>query len=195
MRFNALRAAVSAICFCAVLDASMALCDESRLPDQPEDYAAIVRPQLPPGWHCTYDFRTLVISHDDQVTFLNTIGLPSAERNDEFFKKHGVQGPYLIVMKFVSRLSAADQRALADRRRQAVEEARTGREREKYTGSDVYERHFVPEYFNHRFSIDLHTSDRWPLKLVAPADVVKQRDAIMKLLQANLQKYPTARRK
>ena len=83
---------------------------------------------------------------------------------------------------------------LADRRRQAVDEARTGREHEKYTGSDVYERHFVPEYFNHRFSIDLQASDSWPLKLVAPADAVKQRDAILKLLHANLQKYPATRR-
>jgi hypothetical protein len=30
------------------------------------------------------------------------------------------------------------------------------------------------------------------LKLVAPTDVVKERDAILKLLQANLKKYPAA---
>jgi hypothetical protein len=94
-------------------------------------------------------------------------------------------------MKFVSRLNEADQRALVDRRRQAVDEARKGRERTKDTGSDVYDRYFVPEYFNHRFSIDLQTSDSWPLELVAPADVVKQRDSILKLLHANLHKYPT----
>jgi hypothetical protein len=192
MIFNrfALSRTVSAICFCAVLEASVTLGDESRLPDQPKDYAAIIRPQLPPGWHCTYDFRTVVISYDEQVTYLNTLGLPFGEHNDEFFKKNGFQGPYLIVMKFISRLNEADQRALVDRRRQAVDEARTGREREKYTGSDVYERHFVPQYFNNRFSIDLQTSDFWPLKLVAPADAVKHRDTILKLLEANLQKYP-----
>jgi hypothetical protein len=160
------------------------------LPDQPKDYATIIRPQLPPGWHCTYDFSTLVISHDEDVTHLNILGLPIGERNEEFFKKHGVKGPYLLVMKFVSRLNEADQRALADRRRQAVEESRKGRDDEKYTGADVYYQHFVPEYFNHRFSIDLQTSDSWPLQLVAPAEVVKQRDAILKLLHSNLQKYP-----
>lgn len=194
MRFSqfALSGVVSAICFFAVLEARAALGDEPRLPDQPPDYAAIVRPKLPAGWHCTYDFRTLVISHDDDVTYLNTLGLPAGEHNDEFFKEYGIQGPYLIVMKFVSRLNEADQRALADRRRQAMDEARTGRDREKYTESDVYERHFVPEYFNHRFSIDLQMSDSWPLKMVAPADVVKQRDAILELLQANLKKYPAA---
>ena len=82
------------------------------MPDQPIDYATIVRPQLPPGWRCTYDFSRLVISYDEQVTYLNKLGLPFGEHNDEFFKKHGVQGPYLIVMKFVSRLNEADQRAL-----------------------------------------------------------------------------------
>jgi hypothetical protein len=179
-----------AICLCIVLQASAGYGDESSLPDQPQDYAAIIRPQLPLGWRCTYDFRTLVISYDEQATFLNTLGLPFGEHTDEFYKKYGFHGSYLIVMKFVSRLSEEDQRALANRRRQAVDEARIGREREKYTGSDVYERHFVPEYFNNRFSIDLQTSDFWPLKLVAPADAVKQRDAILKLLQANLQKYP-----
>ncbi len=56
---------------------------------------------------------------------------------------------------------------------------------------DVYEQHFVPEYFNGRFSVDLHTSDSWPLKIVSPTDFMKQRDAIMKLLLINLQKYPT----
>jgi hypothetical protein len=195
MTFNhlALSGAVSAICIWAVLETGMAPGDESRLPVQPKDYAAMIRPELPAGWHCTYDFQTLIISHDEEVTFLNTLALPSGERNDEFFKEYGVQGPYLIVMKFVSRLDEADQRALADRRRQAVDEARKGREREKYTGRDVYERHFVPEYYNHRFSIELHKSDSWPLKLVAPADVVKQRDAILTLLQAKLQKYPDAR--
>ncbi len=107
----AIRGAVLAICICAAFAASTAHCDEPRLPDQPKDYAAIVRPQLPPGWHCSYDFSTLVISHDVQVTYLNTIGLPSGEHNDEYFKEYGFQGPYLIVMKFVSRLSEADQRA------------------------------------------------------------------------------------
>jgi hypothetical protein len=174
--------------------ANVALGEESRLPDQPKDYAAVVSPQLPPGWRCTYDFRTLVISCDEPATYLNKLGLPDGDRNDEFFKKHGFQGPYLIVLKFVARLSEADQRTLADRREKEVDDARKGREREKYTGGDVYERHFVPEYFNHRFSIDLQTSDFWPLEVVAPANVVKQRDAILKLLQANLQKYPTARR-
>jgi len=145
---------------------------------------------LPPGWHCSYDFQTLVISFDEQVTFLNKLGLPAVDRNEKFFREFGVQGPYLIVMKFVSRLSEADQGALVDRRKQAVGEARRGREREKYTGGDVYERYFVPEYFNGGFSIDLQTSDAWPLELVAPAAVVNQRDAILKLLHANLQKYP-----
>jgi hypothetical protein len=93
-------------------------------------------------------------------------------------------------------LSEADQRALANRRRQAVDEAldaaREAR-KQKYTGDDVYERHFVPEYFNDRFSIDLKKSDSGPLKLVAPAEVVKQRDAIHTLLRANLREYPALR--
>jgi hypothetical protein len=187
------RGAVLAICICAAFTASTAHCDEPRLPDQPKDYAAIVRPQLPPGWHCSYDFSTLVISHDEQVTYLNKIGLPNGKHNDEFFKENGFQGPYLIVMKFVSRLSEADQRALVDRRKQAVDEAGKGRKHEKYTGMDVYQQHFVPEYFNARFSIDLQTSDSWPLEIVSPADFMKQRDAIMKLLLINLRKYPTRR--
>jgi len=188
--YSATRVAASAIFFCAALTARPAFGDDSQSPNQPKDYAAIVRPQLPPGWHCAHDFRTLVISHDAQVTYLNKLGLPVGDRNDEFFKRHGFQGPYLIIMKFVSRLSEADQRARVDRRQQAVDEARRGREQEKYTGGDVYEQHFVPEYFNDGFSVDLQTSDTWPLELVAPSDVVKQRDAILKLLHANLQKYP-----
>jgi hypothetical protein len=177
------------ICICAVLSANGALDEEPQLPDQPKDYAALLRPQLPPGWHCTYDFKTLVISHDEPVTYLNMLGLPAAPGGVDL-KRFGIQGPYLITLKFISRLSDADQRALADRRRQAVDEARKGREHEKYTGADVYERHFVPEYFNRRFSVDLRTSDLSPLKLVAPAEVVKQRDDILRLLRANLQKYP-----
>jgi hypothetical protein len=137
-----LRAAVSVICCCAALGASAAFSEDPHLPDMPKNYAAIVRPKLPSGWHCTYDFQTLVISHDDEVTFLNTLGLPSTKRDEKMFKEFGFQGPYLIVIKFVSRLSEAEQRALADHRRQAVKEAVKGREREKYTGKDVYERHF-----------------------------------------------------
>jgi hypothetical protein len=190
---SAFRRALLAIFICAALVAGTAHCEEPPLPDQPKDYAAIVRPQLPPGWHCSYDFSTLVIAHDEQVTYLNKIGLPGGKRNDAFFKEYGVGAPYLIVMKFVSRLSEADQRALVDRRNQAVDDARKGREHEKYTGADVYEQHFVPKYFNDRFSIDVQMSDSWPLELVSPADVVKQRDAILKLLQANLRKYPVRR--
>jgi hypothetical protein len=194
MTFNyfAFKLALSAISLCAVLEVRAAFSDESRLPHRPKDFAAMVRRQLPVGWHCTYDFRTVVISHDEQVTYLNMLGLPGNEHNDEFYKEYGVQGPYLIVMKFVLRLSEAEQRALSDSRRQAVDKARIGRKpEEKYTGSDVYERHFVPEYFNDGFSIDMQTSDSWPLRLVAPADVVEQRDAILKLLQAKLKRYPT----
>ena len=165
--------------------------DERQLPDQPVDYARLIRPQLPPGWNCTYDFRTLVISYENDVTFLSDLSLPGDERNEAFFKKYGQQGPYLIVLTFISRLTDIDQRELVERRQQAVKQARKGREHEKYTASDIYERHFVPEYFNERFSIDLRKSDFWPLDLVAPAEAVSQRDRIMKLLQANLHKYPT----
>jgi len=168
----------------------MTLGDDRQLPDEPKDYAQMIRPQLPPGWRCTYDFRTLVISYDQEVTFLNGLGLPSGERNDAFFREHGVQGPYLVIMKFVSRLTEPDQRALADGRRQAMKQARKGREHEKHTGGDVYSQHFVPEYSNHRFSIDLQTSDSGPLELVAPANVVGQRDEVVQLLQTNLRKYP-----
>lgn len=164
--------------------------DNRQLPESPIDYARVMRPQLPPGWRCTYDDRTLVISHEDDVTFLNQLGLPDCERNEEFVNRYGVKSPYLIVMTFVSRLSETDQRALVDRRRKAVEQARKGREHEKYTGADVYSQHLVPEYFNRRFSIDLRTSDYWPLELVAPAEVVNQRDTILRLLKANVRKYP-----
>lgn len=184
------RVVIWAFCFCAIFEPDLSIGDEPILSGVPKDYAQILLPQLPPGWRCTYDFRTVVISYDEQVTFLNRLGKPPVERDDAFFKKFGVQGPYLIVMKFVSRLSEPDQRALADRRRQAVDAARKGREREKYTGGDVYSQHFVPKYFNDRFSIDLQASDSWPLELVAPADVVKQRDAIIKLLHANMHAYP-----
>lgn len=189
-----LRGILLAICFSAIAKVDVTLGAEppllDQLPDQAKDYANVLRPQLPPGWRCTYDFRTLVISDDEQVTFLNRIGLPPGKRDDAYLEEFGVKGPYLIVLKFVPRLSEADQRALADRRRQAVEAARKAHAGEKYSGEDDYSQHFVPEWFNYRFSIDLQTSEVGPLTLEAPGDVVKQRDAIERLVHANLRAYP-----
>ena len=184
------RVIILAICFCAVFKPDASISDEPQLPGVPKDYAQILLPQLPPGWRCSYDFRTLVISHDEHVSFFSRLGVRTLESNDAKNERFGVHAPYLIVMKFVSRLSEPDQLALVERRRQAVNAARKGREREKYTGADVYSQHFVPKYFNDRFSIDLQTSDSWPLELIEPKAVVKQRDAILKLLHANLHAYP-----
>ena len=168
--------------------------DESKLPVLPEEYAALINQKLPKGWICTYDTQTVVIIHAEPVTLLNTLSLPGGERNEQFYQEYGRKMPYLIVMKFVARFSDQEQQELAARRQQALD-ADIKKEREKgrgkYTGKDVYSQFFVPEYNNIRFSIDLQTSETWPLKIVSPANAVTESDEILKLLHANLKKYPT----
>lgn len=156
----------------------------------PMKYAEIVRQKLPAGWRCTYDFQSVVIMHEEPVTLLNTLSLPGSERNEAFFRTHGIQSSYLFVMKFVPRLSHEEQNALFEGRKNAVNEARAGRERLKPIGDDIYGKWFVPEYYNQRFSIDLHRTDSWPLQVVAPAGVVQERNDIFALLESLMDKYP-----
>lgn len=172
------------------LNSVLAPAAEPQHPDQPKDYAAIVGPKLPPGWRCTHDFSTLIIAHDEPVTLLNRLGLPGHLKGEALFKEFGIQSSFLFVMKFVPRLSHEEQKALFDARKKATHDSVIASGGGKNTGGHAYRKWFVPAYYNHRFSINLDTTDSWPLELVSPADVVQERKAILDLLESLMEKYP-----
>ncbi|MBN2308851.1 MAG: hypothetical protein JXR94_07780 [Candidatus Hydrogenedentes bacterium] len=185
----------------AILCAAALPTAESR-PAEPGAIAEALSEDLPAGWRCITDLDCIVIFREEKVTLLNPSGLPGLPGwrgidGDEILREYGLESQYMMVLVFRPRLSDEQYAKLVESRDTALrkigEDGDLDTKETAYNLTTEKERHPIPEYFNERYSIYVHRTDR-PCFLVYPEAAAQERDRILATLSQFMEKYEDGQR-
>lgn len=164
---------------------------EPSTPTFPAEIVTALRPSIPSGWTVKSDPRSIVIRREQQVTLLNPISLPAME-TDDLLREFGLKSDYHIVLVFKERMSDQQYAELKTRRDAAI---KTIDDDPRIDGKTKFgmlnreqQKHWLPTYFNSRYSIYLHRSDSPPLK-VYPLSAAEERNRILESLSQLMKEY------
>jgi len=156
----------------------------------PTEIAKAMQQDIPLGWTIRSDARSIVITRDQQVTLLNPISLPLMEL-DDVLREFGQKSDYLIILVFRERMTNKDYAELKVKRKHAL---KVISDNPNVDGKTKYgmlnresDKYLLPTYFNARFSIYLHRTDRPPLKVypASASDVrAKILDSVSRVMRA-----------
>lgn len=158
----------------------------------PSQIATALIEVLPPGWKCISDNSTLCIIHEEEITLLNPISLPSAIEKDKLLKDYGIKSQFIILLRFTPKLTIVEYNKIKKLRDDVLNKINTnkslsGKERWDRT-NQIVEKYSIPVYYTSSHSIYLYKTDRSILE-VYPETIKKERDIILKEIEKLLNKY------
>ena len=161
---------------------------QENIPIYPSEIAALLKTELPEGWHCSADNNGIVIIRDEQVTLLNLISLPPGGW-DELANQRGTRTDYMITLAFRPRLSNKQIDELKVLQKKAVSAVRPDDDLKHSRTIMESEKYLIPNYYNSRFSIYLTRTDDGATKIF-PESAENERDAILSILTKMIDEQP-----
>lgn len=138
-------------------------------------------------WQILKDWRSITLTRK-QVQFLNPIGLPAFETEDELFKEFSFTCDYRITITLDDKLTQSEYEELFRlEHKLTAERIAAEKPNAKWTKQNLVH---LPSYYTERFSVYIYISDDNFFR-TRPASVKTTRDKIMAVLERNFSKYST----
>jgi len=157
----------------------------------PTEIHAQIKEVLPQGWQMVSDHSNLIIYREKKVEFLNPVSLP-AKSHERLLKEYGWKESLIVKLRFVPKLHKDELQKIINIRSEQIKKIKddiTIHDKSKYgLLAKIRQKFLVPQYFNTRYSIYLHRTDRGNYPFW-PKEARNELQIILKKLNLLMKKY------
>ncbi len=179
------------LCFASILNSQ-----EKKKDVKVDGYAGpwaigeYLKSTLPDGWSCSYDFSKIIIKKKELIVTLNIISRKLGRSIEDYVKKEGIKGSYIITLHFVPRLNKKEYHALNGFIKNQLSKVSPDDAQNKNRELNRMHQLFLrPKYYNEQYSVYSHRTDESNYLRVFPKSAEDEIKLVLKLINTVLQRY------